>query len=1032
MSFIHLHTHTPFSFLDGASSIEELVDKAVSMDMPAIAVTDHNNVCAAVKFFKAARSSGIQPLQGVEITMENKSHLTLLARNARGYASICSLLTQAHLNNPRNQPLTSIEDLKELEDTLVFSGCRRGNIASLILQGRYRDAYNQAREYLSFFKRENFYIEMQYSKLPGDRFLNYQLLKLAESLDIEPAATNNVHYAHYEDFIIHDVLTCVRTLSHLNEINPYRPLNGENYLKSAPGMQELFSFCPRAVENTFKIAEQCEAVFKDQECHLPSFKGLPAGKEAVNFLYNLAYDGAKKRYGKVDKRVGQRLQHELNIVCRMGFAGYFLVIWDIVKFARSQGIRYAGRGSAADSLLAYCLYITEVDSLERGLLFERFMSTERTGLPDIDIDFEARCRDKVIDYVYKRYGKERVARIATYNTFQARSAVREIGKVLNFPDQELNIISKSLPHTHADDIRGILYHLPELKNSILKEKRFEFLLDVCEKIAGFPRFLGTHLGGLVISDIPLNNLTPLQHSALGPVITQFDKDDIETLGLAKLDLLSLRTLSAVNDASHYIAETKKDFNYEKIPLDDKASYEMINQGETIGVFQLESPAQRALQHQLKANKMEDIVASMALIRPGPIQGNMVKPYVARKNGEEAINYLHPLLKPILEKTYGVILFQEQVMEIASSIAGFTPGEADQLRRVMTHARSKKTMQDIGKLFIAGSIKNGISTEIAREIFSYIMGYASYGFCEAHAAAFAATSFKTAYLSRHYPAQWFTAILNNQPMGYYPANIICTEARQRGVKILPLDINRSRNDFYVDLNNSIRIGLKQVKGIGDKALKTINKARGNKEFISLADFIYRTEINQDIIEKLIKSGAFDIINHNRRQLLLSMPSLLDDKVRACKNEPGILFSETNEEINDFPQAQKRAWEFEILGIDIEEHFMASFRNQLQARRILSSQEIKKLPDRAEVTAAGLLFRPHRPPTRSGKITVFLSLEDEFGLTDVTVFEDTYMKYGNIIFGKHLGPLLVQGKIKKNGAGASIIARRLGFLKDQLSY
>lgn len=1020
MTFVHLHAHSPFSFLDGGSSIEALVSKTAQLEMSALAVTDHNNLCAAVRFSQAASVAGIKPIQGCEITLDNGFHLTLLARNTRGYSSVCSLLTQAHLSQPRGEPKVAYENLAGLQDTIVLSGCRRGALPSLITQEKFREAENQARAYKNMFGPENFCIELQCNLVPGTRRLNYYLLQLADSLGIEPVATNNVHYANHEDFIIHDLLTCVRTLTKVRDIHPERPFNGESYLKSSVQMQALFRFHPRALGNTLRIADECEPVFKEKARHFPEFtssNGAPAFH-----LRRLTFEGARRRYGRITQVIKNRLEHELRVIEKMGFAGYFLAVHDLVRYARKEGIRYAGRGSAADSLVSYCLYITEVDSLERNLLFERFINPGRLEMPDIDIDFEARHRDQVIDYVYKKYGHDYVARVATTNTFRARSAIRDIGKALDFEEAELDAIAKKMPYySYADNIRAFMQKLPEMKNSPLYEKRFELLLDVCEKIAGFPRFLGTHLGGVVISDCPLVQFTPLQRSGLGPVITQFDKDDVEELGLIKLDLLPLRTLSAVNEAVYSIHQRGKELNYDSIPLNDRATYERIARGDTIGVFQLESPAQRALHPQLEASQMEDIIASVALIRPGPIKGNMVGPYINRRQGREEISYLHPRLEPILKKTYGVILFQEQVIEIAGVIAGFTPGEADQLRRVMTHARSHQAMEEIGRNFVEKSIQNGIDAQTAEAIFSGMAGYASYGFCEAHAAAFATTAYKTAYLIEHHPAEYYTALLNNQPMGYYPANIICTEARRRGIPILGPDINRSGRDFRVE-GKSIRVGLKQVKGIRQGEIASILEARHNQRFSSLADLMKRSRLALDTAENLIKCGALDNLYGNRRHLLFLLPYLdkmgeqttLGFKVQADSNMP------------DFSLDEKRYWEYAILGLDIRDHYMASFRSQLWKKNILSSQDIKIKPNNAVVQVCGLLFRPHRPPTRSGRITVFLSLEDEFGLTDVTVFEDIYMQYGHLIFGPQEGALLVKGQVHRRGKGVSVTAKQLTFL------
>lgn len=1024
MRFVHLHTHTPFSFLDGASSIELLVNRAVEMEMPALAVTDHNNLCAAVKFARAARSAGLKAIQGVELTLANQAHVTVLARNRSGYTSLCRLLSRAYLRSPGQEAQLHLEELAELTDCIVLSGCRRGEIASLILNGQILAAREKARQYLTCLGRGNFYLEMQDNLLPGNHLLNHALLQIAEDLKIPPVATNNVHYLRHEDFIVHDLLTCVRTLSRVEDIHPLRPFNGENYFKSPRQMSDLFSFCPRALENTLHIAEQCEELFSSpRPLHFPAY-ALPAGKDAATLLHQLAFDGARQRYGRLPRAVTERLEYELGIITSMGFASYFLLVWDLVRLARREGIRYAGRGSAADSLVAYCLYISEVDSLERGLFFERFMSPERSQLPDIDIDFEHGRREQVIDYVYKKYGAERVARVATYNTFKARSALRDIGKALGFGEEELGPIARTLPHTYADNIRPLMQTLPELRNSPLWEERFHLLLDICAKIAGFPRFLGMHSSGLVISDCPLDTLTPLQYSPSGLVMTQFDKDDIEDLGLVKLDLLSLRTMSVINDTCRDIESSGDRLDYEQIPLDDPETYALISSGETLGVFQLESPAQRALQSQLGASGIEDVVASMALIRPGPIKGNMVDPYIARRQGKEPVTYLHPLLEPILEKTYGVILFQEQVMEIAVRVAGFTPGEADQLRRVMTHARSQAGMNEIGEHFVTRALQNGIDEDIAREIFACMAGYASYGFCEAHAAAFATTSYKTAYLLKHYPAEYYAALLNHQPLGYYPPHIVVTAARQRGIKLFPPDINYSTPDFRVEAPLTIRTGLKQVKGIRSGELESIMHARSRQYFSSLPDLLQQTRLQQDTLENLVKCGALDSLHPNRRQLLSLLPVLLEEN--RSQNQPRLFDGSSGQKISDFTAVEKYSLQYAILGIDTGPHVMALLRPQLQKRGILSSREIKSLPHNHPVRTSGLLFRPHRPPTRSGRITVFFSLEDEFGLIDGVVFEEVYLRQGGILFQEQKAPLLVSGRLQRKGRGVSLIAQRLSFL------
>ncbi|GAW93881.1 DNA polymerase III subunit alpha [Calderihabitans maritimus] len=1012
MAFIHLHTHSYFSFLDGASSPQELVERAADLGMKALALTDHNNLCGAVEFHRQATRAGIKPLQGVEVNLEGGWHLVLLAQNPSGYSNLCRILTSAHLGNPRGKPEVAFDLLEKYsKDLIALSGCRRGQVSYLLLRKKYLQAREAAKRLINIFGKNNFFLELQQTFLPGDRTLNRYLVQLAENLGVKVVATNNVHYVYKKDFKIHDLLTCIRNLTRLEDIHPERPLNGENYLKSAQEMQEIFIEYPQALRAAQELAEECQPALTLDNNLFPRYP-LPPGETAEKFLKRLTFQGAVERYGKITPAIAERLNYELKIIFELGFADYFLLVWDLVRYARQKGIRYAGRGSAADSAVAYCLYITEVDAIRRQLLFERFMSLERGQKPDIDIDFDSRHRDQVARYLSEKYGDEHVAAVCTYNTYQARSALRDLGKVMNFPEEEIDALAKKMPHIPADEISHALEKLPELQDACWRKPRYQKLFDYCRALAGFPRFIGTHLGGIVISREPLVNITPLQKSAKGVVVTQFDKKYVEELGLVKLDLLSLKTLTAIEDTMRNLSLSGWPLDYESIPYDDKKTFAMINQGNTVGVFQLESPAQRALQCRLKASRLEDLVASVALIRPGPIKGNMVEPFIARRKGEEPVSYLHPKLKPILEKTYGVVLFQEQVIEIATAIAGFTPGEADELRRVMSHARSHREMEAIGKQFIQKAIARGIDSKTAETIFSCIKGYASYGFCEAHAAAFASLAYKTAYLACHYPVEFFAALLSNQPMGYYPANTLCQEARRRGIKILPPDINRSQAQFSVE-GNGIRVSLSQIKQMTKSVLNAILKAREQAPFSSLDDFRRRVFVPRPILQNLILCGAFDTLHPNRRQLLW--------KITGEKNVKNI---------PDFTPEQKQELQYRILGIDIEEHYMARWRPLLQQKGYKNTRELRQFPDRTCIKVAGIVIAPHRPPTRSGRTVVFFSLEDEFGLADVTVFEDVYQIYGNIIFSHPSPPLAVTGILQRRGNGINIIAREVKNMYEEL--
>lgn len=1042
--FVHLHVHSPFSFLDGASSITKLVERAADLDMPALALTDHNRLSGAVRFVKAAKQAGIKPIVGCEVTMEGGFHLTLLCKNHTGYRNLCAVLTQAHLGNERGSPKVDLHTLaSHKEGLLVLSGCRKGLIPSLILRKRFEEARQTAEYYKHIFGQNSFIIELSESLLPGSMSLNKALSELASSLGLRTVATNNVHYATKSDFQIHDILTCIRTLTKLEDVHPERRLNSENYLKSWEEMKAEYRDYPEAIHMARILAEQCECALDLGALNFPAFAYPEGFRSSGHFLRHLVLKGAQTKYRKITRDIKARLEHELGIIEQLGYEDYFLVVWDLVNFAERQNIRHAGRGSAADSAVAYCLGITDVDPIAHNLLFERFMSLERGEKPDIDVDFDARRRDEVTAYVYQKYGDTHVASVATYNTFQGRSAIRDVGKAMGYAPDEIDIIAKRVPHIPACRLEEAFKSLPELRALDIPGKRLQTLIETAGKLAGFPRFLATHLGGVVISKTPVTWLSPLERSAKGVNILQFDKDDVEDLGLVKIDLLSLRTLGAVEDSLSLIQGAKPD--YDRIPLDDKATFERLRRADTVGVFQLESPAQRGLQARLGADNIEDIVASVALIRPGPIKGNMVTPFIKRRHGQEDISYLDPRLEPILKNTYGVVLFQEQVIEIASVIAGFTPGEADKLRRVMTHGRSFEEMEKIGGLFIEKAVKRGVTEEVAAEIFNCIRGYASYGFCEAHARAFATTAYKTAYLLEHYPAEFYGAILNNQPMGFYPISTICVEARSHGVEVLGPSINHSGKDVVVE-GSSIRLPFKMIKGMKQSAIDRIIRERAKAKFRSFYDFTRRVKLDSDILRNLILCGCFDEFMESRKSLLWQMKDAyaVGDNPQSemlvplpgagancggCGPENPVVRDHGDGAYGtayfpgqaEFSLAEKVAFEYQILGTGVSAHPMEIWRNKLKKQGFVSSRELPQIKPGDFVKVGGIPVRPQRPPTRTGRIVVFVSLEDEYGLIDVTCFEDVYAKYGKFLFPGKLMPLGVWGQVQKQGNGFSVIAK-----------
>ncbi len=1066
--FAHLHVHSPFSFCDGAGLERELVARAAEAGLPALALTDHDGLSGAVRWHRLCRAAGIKPILGAEATMEDGSHLTLLARDRRGYANLCGLLTQAHLEHERREPRVTIPSLARWAEGLIcLSGCRRGRVRALVRRGAGDQAEEYARRLLGLFGREGFFIELQHDLYPGDRGDLGRLAELAEALGVGVVATNNVHYATRNQFFVQDVLTCIREHLGIEEPHAARPINAERWLKGVGEMQAVFARRPEALDNTLRVADQCEDYEIGGAEYVPRYP-VPVGTSAPELLRRLALQGARRRYGSVPEDLRRRLNHELAVIEQMGFVDYFLIVWDVVEFARREGIRYAGRGSCADSVVAYALGITNVDAYRRRLRFERFINPSRLNtLPDIDVDFDSRRRDDVGEYVVGRYGQEHVAAVCTFQCFRARGALREVAKVLGIPAHIVEELASVMPHLSAGELPGAIARLPELRDSGLEWHKLRLLVELASRLDGLPRHIGTHLGGVVMSARPLTTLSPLQRAAKGVLIVGFDKDDVEDLGLFKLDLLALRMLGAVDDT---VRETGVD--YDHLPLDNPETFQMLQQGESVGSFQLESPAQRSLHQRLRPNDYEDIVASVALIRPGPVQANMVGPFVARRRGEEPVVFTDPRLERILGKTYGVVLFQEQVIELAIEIAGFSPGEADQLRRLMTHQRDREALEEVAQEFMRRAVANKASPQVAEMAFTAIRAFAGYGFCEGHAAAFGDIGYRTAYLLRHYPAQFHAALLNNQPMGFYPPHTLLVEARRRGVRVLPLDINESEAEYTAG-DGWLRVGLKQVKGISEAEVEGIVAARSERAFESLADFLSRVPVRQDTAERLILAGAFDSLGGNRKAMIWQLAGALAVRTptrssprpvgpvsradeRSCtkasgdastgpsgegvlgepllprergvppvSNRPGAvgplpLVFDVPEAGEDFTVGEKVLHEWDALGFSLTAHPLELVRENLRKLGVLTAEEIRRARAGRRVTTAGVVIRPHRPPTRSGRTVVFLTLEDETGLADVTIFEKVYQKYGPVIFAN--GLLVVKGRLEKQH-GTAIVAEHI---------
>jgi error-prone DNA polymerase len=1026
--YVELHCHSNFSLLDGASHPEDLVSRAAALDMPALALTDHNGLYGAIRFYKACLKANIKPIIGAEMTLENDSHLTLLARNNEGYSNLCRLITSAQLGHEKGSPLLSLQTLaRHAAGLICLSGCRNGEIAGSIISGHMKQAYGLAERYVEIFGRDGFYIELQNNLYPEDEHLCRALVGLAESLGLDYVATNNVHYAEKKNHRLHDVLTCIKNRTTLDECDCLK-LNSEFHLKSCEEMSQLFRDYPEAISNTLAIAGQCNVNLDFSDYRFPEFP-LPQGETAGNYLAGLCRQKAHGRYNHVNQEVEDRINLELNLIEKLGLSGYFLIVWDIMDYAERNGIPAQGRGSAANSIVAYILGITRVDPLKNKLFLGRFLNEEMSSIPDIDIDVSTNHREKLIQYVYSKYGGEHTAMVCTYVTFQARNAVREVGKALGMPDHLLDKMAKSASVYSAkhigEDLAGVEEFSPYLKSMPWQE-----FVSLCREIYDFPRHLSIHNGGMLISSCPLNEIVPLEKATMpGRIVCQWDKDSVADAGLIKVDLLGLRMLSLIREACELVGKNDNaEFTLDKLPLDDAEVYDMICEGDTIGVFQVESRAQMQTLPRIKPRSIEDLTLEVALIRPGPLQGNMVHPYIRRRKGLEKVTYPHPKLKPILEDTLGVLLFQEQVIQVATTIANFTPGEADALRRAMSKKRSREAMNEMRQKFIDGARKNDVKAALANHIFDALEGFAEYGFCKSHAAGFALLCYESAWLKKYYPAEFYCALLNNQPMGFYAPEVIVQDAKRHGVEVLPVDINLSsarctiEDDKTCQQSRRVRLGFMYVREMGEKAMEQIVSERENAPYHSIEDFYLRARLQRQPVENLILAGAFDFSGCRKRQLLWQL-GLLE---KTCPGELSLRFSDARVSLPDFTELEEMKVDYEVQGLSTKYHPMQVFRKDISNDGLVKSSDLDRLPSDAQVRIAGYVVIRQKPPTAKG--FAFITLEDEEGMINVVVRPDVYKQYRQHF---KLEPLIVvEGMVQKRDGILNIIARTLTPLRDEI--
>ncbi|MDD3653858.1 MAG: DNA polymerase III subunit alpha [Desulfotomaculaceae bacterium] len=1055
--FTHLHLHSEYSLLDGAARIKGAVASAKAMGMPALAITDHGVMYGVVDFYKACRKAEIKPVLGCEVYVAPRGmtdrvprvddsyyHLVLLAENDEGYHNLLNIVSLGFTKGFYYKPRVDKETLARYNKGLIaLSGCIGGEIAQKILAGENEQARQAAGQYHDIFGPGNFYLELQDHGFEEQRIANIELLKIHRELDLPLVATNDVHYIRREDARSQDVLLAIQTGKSVDDPGRMKFKSEELYLKSPEEMNLLFGHIPQAIKNTAAIAERCNVTIDFGNYLLPYY-GVPEGYTDDTYLEKLCADGIRRIFGRPGEDIKRRLEYELGVIRQMGYSAYFLIVWDFIHFAKQSGIPVGpGRGSAAGSLVAYSLGITNIDPLKYDLLFERFLNPERVSMPDIDVDICYERRGEVIDYVVQKYGTDKVAQIITFGTMAARAAIRDVGRALDMPYGEVDRVAKLVPAELHVTIEKAVNDVPDLKELYNQKPEIKNLIDTAAALEGMPRHASTHAAGVVITKEPLTHYLPLYKASDGPVTTQFAMGTVEELGLLKMDLLGLRTLTVIDDCLRLIKEsTGTVIDIDRLPLDDLATYEMLSRGEASGIFQLESSGMRAILRDLKPEVFEDIVALVALYRPGPLGSGMVDDFIKNKHGLTKAKYLHPILEPILKDTYGVILYQEQVMRIASDLAGFSLGEADMLRRAMG---KKKPEIIAGKRseFIEGAVKNGVDQGVAGQVFDLMEYFAGYGFNKSHSAAYALVTYQTAYLKANYPIQYMAALITSVKDNSDKVAAYIDECRRLEIEVLPPDVNESRKDFTVS-GNKIRFGLAALKNVGPGAVEAIIQIREREgNFKDYTDFCRRLDpkvINKRVLESLIKCGAFDSLGHRRAQLMAAVDtglSLAQQSQRERENGQLSLLDlfggSTAVGINlpdvaEFAQDQLLMLEKEALGLYITGHPLSQYRAELSRLATARVADLADLPDDSNVILGGLITGVKHINTRKGDMMAFLTLEDLTGTVEVVVFPRTFLSHRSAIVMD--GVVLLKGRTSGNDDAVKIICEELSFLESHL--
>jgi len=1078
--FVHLHVHTEYSLLDGFSRIKNLVNRAKELNMSAVAITDHGCMFGAIDFFKVAKKEGIKPIIGCEVYTaprgmkdkdpnfdKSQGHLILLAKDTTGYQNLIKLVSAAYVQGFYYKPRVDIDEIKKhSEGIIALSACLAGDVSQALMNRNYDKAKNIALKYKEIFGEENYYLEIQDHNLPEQKEVNRELIRLSKEIGVGLVATNDVHYVRKEDSKIHDILMCIQMGKTVNDPARMRFGSDEFYLKSREEMEEIFPEVQEALDNTVKIAQMCNVEFDFNTIHLPQYD-VPDGYTPQEYLRMLCFKGLKERYKKPSQEILDRLEYELGVIEKMGYVEYFLITWDFINFARENSIMVGpGRGSAAGSIVSYTLYITDIDPIKYSLLFERFLNPERVSMPDIDIDFCYERREEVIDYVKRKYGEDHVAQIITFGTMGAKAAIRDVGRVLDVSYNKVDNIAKEIPFALGMTIDKALDTNPNLKKLYEEDSETKEIIDVSRKIEGMLRHASTHAAGVVISKKPIDEYVPL-YKHQDAITTQFTMTTLEELGLLKMDFLGLRTLTVIRDALDLIEKNHNlKINFSKMEYDDPKVYELLSSGNTLGVFQLESAGMRSFMKQLKPDNFEDIVAGISLYRPGPMDSIPV--YINNKNNPENVEYLHKKLKPIMEVTYGCLVYQEQVMQVVRDLGGYSYGRSDLVRRAM----GKKKMDvmekereyfihgktdENGELEIAGCVRNGVPEDIGNKIFDDMIDFAKYAFNKSHAAAYGVLAYETAYLKAHYPVEFMAALITSVMGNTDKVVEYIRECNSLKIDVLKPDINKSFTKFSVE-DKSIRFGLAAVKNVGVNVLNNIIKERESSgEFKDFNEFCKRLDskdLNKRIIESLIKCGAFDEMGDNRASLLLGYEKLLESiSMDRKKNLAGqvSLFDgfEMDESINndiqsmytlphvkELEEKERLYLEKEVLGMYVSGHPLSQYKDEIKRNTTINNAELNEIKDdyitylnlnEREVTMGGIVINKTIRTTKRNDLMAIIELEDLFGVIEVIVFPQVLQKYNTIIQEDKI--IYIDGRLSiKEDENAKLIAREIRDMND----